>query len=250
MSLRDKTFLVTGARSGIGLALAHRLADQGGRIVVCTRLLEQSEQTILSLPKIGSPHIPAAADMASMESIETLVSELKRTGVTLDGVSLCAGVHLLRPLKMMKPEHWVNQFAVNTMGPAHLVKTLLHHKIIKPAASIVFVSSIAALKGEPAATAYSGSKAALIALTRSFAYELASQKIRVNCISPGVVETNMSHQMFEKLPPDAKSELQKRHPLGFGAVEDIVLPMCFLLSEDARWITGQNLIVDGGFSIT
>ena len=248
LNLQDKTILVTGASSGIGRGLCQRLDNLGARLVLCFRNASGTDELIGELTR--KDHVILSADMLHLESIETAAEKLKATGIQLNGCVFAAGSHMLRPLKMMKPEHWHSAFTVNTIAPSHFLKALVQGRMLSNSASIVFISSIAGLKAEPGASAYSGAKGALISLTRSFAGELATQGIRVNCVSPGVVDTRMSQAMFEKLPPTELAELRKRHLLGIGSVSDISEPIAFLLSEMSRWITGQNIVVDGGYSIT
>jgi NAD(P)-dependent dehydrogenase (short-subunit alcohol dehydrogenase family) len=123
-------------------------------------------------------------------------------------------------------------------------------KSVLPAggSSIVFISSVAALVGEPGASVYSAAKGALISLARSLAVELAAERVRVNCVIPGLVRTPMGDRLVKLLSPAEALELEKRHCLGFGDPSDIAAAVAFLLSDDARWITGTTLVVDGGYS--
>ena len=251
MSLKPfegKTILVTGASSGIGLGLCQRLDELGARLVLSVR--NESDVKNIRERTQDPGHRAVLSDMGSPDSIEAAAAQIKTQSINLDGVAFCAGIHMLRPLTTMKSTHWLDAFSVNAIGPAHYLKCLVQNKSLSRSASIIFVSSIAALKAEPGASAYSASKGALLSLTRSFAAELASQRVRVNCVSPGVVDTRMSRTMFERMSPEAMLGLKQRHLLGTGTVDDVVSPMIFLMSDAAKWITGQNLVVDGGFSIT
>jgi NAD(P)-dependent dehydrogenase (short-subunit alcohol dehydrogenase family) len=115
-------------------------------------------------------------------------------------------------------------------------------------ASFVFISSVMGILGQSGKVAYSSSKGALISGAKAMALELAKKKIRVNCILPGVVETEMSNEMFQKLSEESKKSILEMHPLGLGKPEDIANACAFLLSDASGWITGTNLLVDGGYS--
>jgi len=114
--------------------------------------------------------------------------------------------------------------------------------------SIAFIGSVAGLTGQPGLVAYSASKGAVFAMTRTLALELASEGIRVNAVSPGLVKTNMARQTEETLTTDHYQELEQSHPLGLGAPDDIAHAVAYLLSDTGRWITGSTLVVDGGFT--
>ncbi len=152
-------------------------------------------------------------------------------------------------LKLTEPNHFNEAFAVNVISALELVKQIIKKKNINPeGASIIFIASIMGVVGQPTKTVYSATKGALIAGSKSLALELARNKIRVNCISPGMVKTGMSQALLDKVTPEALLEIQKVHPLGIGEPEDIADTCVFLLSDSAKWITGTNVIVDGGYT--
>jgi len=130
-----------------------------------------------------------------------------------------------------------------------LVKYISNKKnICEDGASIIFIASIMSILGQPAKVAYCSSKGALISGVRAMALELANKKIRVNAISPGVVRTPLIDDMFKSIPEESQKSILDMHPLGIGMPEDVANACGFLLSENARWITGTNLVVDGGYS--
>jgi len=130
-----------------------------------------------------------------------------------------------------------------------LTKHIIKKKHINPdGASIIFIASVMGVVGQPTKTVYSSTKGALIAGARSLALELARNKIRVNCVSPAMVKTEMSDSLLSKVTPEAYNEIMKAHPLGIGEPLDVAELCAFLLSDSARWITGTNVLVDGGYT--
>jgi NAD(P)-dependent dehydrogenase (short-subunit alcohol dehydrogenase family) len=140
-------------------------------------------------------------------------------------------------------------WSINTQSCLGLLALLLKARLIAKGASVVLLSSAAARKAGAGAVSYAASKGAIESATYSLALELASQAIRVNAISPGVVRTPMSDAFLSKLTPEQVADLEARHPMGLGTPEDIAGPALFLLSNAARWITGAVLPVDGGYSV-
>jgi NAD(P)-dependent dehydrogenase (short-subunit alcohol dehydrogenase family) len=153
------------------------------------------------------------------------------------------------PLKMMKPEHYEKLFSVNVISGFEVAKIISNKKYSdNSGASFVFISSIMSVLGEPGKVGYCASKGALISGVKAMALELVNKNIRVNCISPAIVETDMTKKLFDNIPEDSKHEIIKMHPMGFGKPEDVANACLFLLSDASCWITGSNLIVDGGYS--
>ena len=152
-------------------------------------------------------------------------------------------------MKLTEPAHFENAFAVNVISAFEITKHIIKKKHINPnGASVIFISSVMGVVGQPAKTVYSATKGALIAGARSLALELARNNIRVNCVSPAMVRTGMSKSLLDKVTPEALVEIQKAHPLGIGEADDVADACVFFLSDKSRWITGTNLIVDGGYS--
>ena len=138
---------------------------------------------------------------------------------------------------------------MNVIAGIELARTIIKKKYISSVgASLVYIASVMGINGQPGKTAYSASKGALIAAVRSMALELAPNNIRVNAVSPGVVDTPMSQKLFSEIPQAAQQAVISMHPLGIGRPDDIAQACLFLLSDASRWITGTNLIIDGGYS--
>lgn len=240
-----RSILVTGATSGIGLETARRLAEEGAAVVCSARRKDVLDKIVAELP--GKGHLSLAFDAENEEEVTAAGNFLKAGQRELHGAAFCAGQHALRPLQLSKATHFNNMYSGN------FVTTLLCTKLaVKLAssegASLVWLSSAAALVGNPGEAAYSASKGALIAACRSVASEFASKRIRVNTIAPGVVETPMSEKWLSMMSPEQKSAIEARHLLGFGTTRDLAAAITFLLSDESRWITGTCLTVDGGLT--
>jgi len=149
----------------------------------------------------------------------------------------------------MQPSYYEEIFSVNVISGFELAKIISKKKHLgKNGTSFVFISSVMGILGQAGKVGYCSSKGALISGTKAMALELAKKNIRVNCVLPGAVETEMSKKMLEKLPEESKKSIINMHPLGLGRPEDIANACAFLLSDASRWVTGTNLIVDGGYS--
>lgn len=238
-----RTFLVTGASSGIGLAAAWRLAEDGATIVGVARNSARLNTALASLP--GTGHLAIAADAADLKALEPVVAAGKARG-GFAGCVCAAGAHELRPLAVL------DSAALGRMIEANLTTALMTARALTRAAApagagIVWLSSAAALRGSAGFAAYAAAKGALVAAAKSLAIELAPRKIRVNVIAGGVVHTSMSDQWLGLLTGAQRQAVEQEHPLGFGTPEDVAAAAAFLLSDDAKWITGTTLAVDGGF---
>jgi NAD(P)-dependent dehydrogenase (short-subunit alcohol dehydrogenase family) len=167
----------------------------------------------------------------------------------LHGLVNAAGISTTLPLKLISPEKLDAFFKTNVIAAINLAKIFTKLDVVcREGGSIVFISSVMGVVGEAGKTMYSLSKGALIAGTRSLALELASKKIRVNAISPGVVETPMSQNAIYSQDEESKQRILSLHPLGLGTTTDIAHACIYLLSNASRWITGTNLIIDGGYT--
>lgn len=245
-SLADKTILVTGASSGIGRATALLCAQQGARVLMLGRNAERLAET---LGMTGRPdfHRVLSVDLCDQEALEALLPGVLLS--PLSGMVHCAGISTTLPFRMVREQHLQQFFETNVFAALHLTRRLLKPALFSEAGgSVVFLSSVMGLTGSPGKTLYGMTKGALLSATRSLALEYAPRKIRFNCISPGVVATPMSAAAVYSRDEQALAEIRARHPLGLGEADDVAAACVYLLSDAARWITGSNLVVDGGYT--
>lgn len=255
LSLKNKIVLVTGGGTGIGRACAQSAAvAEAQHVILCGRRQEPLDQAVAILQKAypATAYSSLAADVTKREDRARIVECVAHLG-RLDGLVNNAGLFEGASLAETSDSLWSDTFAINVEAPFQLMRDLLPFLRQSKTPSIVNVSSTLAVKPIPNTAAYNASKAALIQLTRSLALELGPENIRVNCILPGIVETDMYRGRY---PDEASYQAGIQaagslHPLGrVGQPEDIAQATRFLLSEASRWITGVALPVDGGMLVT
>ncbi|HCM35205.1 SDR family oxidoreductase [Chryseobacterium sp.] len=246
-SLKDKNILITGASSGIGRSCSVECSKSGASLILIARNEEELQKTVSMLaPEAKAETI--IADIAQCENLEELIAEKVSEIGKISGFIHCAGVEKTLPLKKHTPQLYHDIFAVNVIAGFEIAKILSLKKYKTETSSFVFISSVAGMVGEIGKAAYSSSKGAVISGARSMAMELSRSNVRVNSISPAMVNTPILEKMFENIGEEAAEEILKKHPLGIGKPEDVANACIFLLSDAARWITGSNLVVDGGYS--
>lgn len=238
-ALNGKQILVTGASSGIGRATAIACAKIGATVIVTARNIDRLEETMSLLPQ--GDHKLIIADLTKSEDRERLVAELPK----LDGLVQCAGVGSRVPCKNIREENFEHVFNINVEAPILLQTALLSNKKINQAASLVYVASRAACAPSIGNATYSASKGAIISYAKCLALELAPRLIRVNCICPGMVWTDLI--MSEGIDKEQLERAQLAYPLKrFGNPEDIANLAIYLLSDASSWMTGSTLDISGG----
>jgi NAD(P)-dependent dehydrogenase (short-subunit alcohol dehydrogenase family) len=239
-TLKDKTILITGASSGIGRAIAIECSKQGANIIISGRNQERLYETYSEL--YGENHKYIIADLVNETEIISLVESLPK----LNGVVHCAGIIKKSPIKFLSENKIDEVMKPNFYAPALVMQSLIKQKKILKQSSVVMISSIGSTYATISFAAYAASKGALNSLIRILALELASQKIRVNGIQPGMVLT----EMLNVYNPDEIKEIENTYPLGrLGKPEDVAYATVFLLSDASSWITGSSLILDGGLTL-
>jgi NAD(P)-dependent dehydrogenase (short-subunit alcohol dehydrogenase family) len=246
MQMEGRVVLVTGASSGIGRDTAILLSQLGARVVLAGRSLPRLEETEGLLQ--GSGHRIEAFDLLDTAAIPDWLKRVVSTSGPLSGLVHSAGVHQLIPLPVVSIQNIESVMRANLISSAMLLKAFVQPGCAVHGASVVLLSSVAALVGQPCLAAYSASKAALLALAKSAAMEFARLGVRVNCVAPGTVETQMTERLRERLDPEQFEGIGRMHPLGLGKPRDVAFAIAYLLADTGRWVTGTTLIVDGGYT--
>ncbi|MCC8175104.1 MAG: SDR family oxidoreductase [Bacteroidales bacterium] len=242
-SLQGKTVLVTGASSGIGRATAIECSRLGANLVITGRDQNRLEETLKAMD--GDGHSLVVADLSQSESVDALLSATD----VLDGVVHCAGINQLAPINFATPDKIRSVMDVNFFAPYELTRMLNKKKRLAKGASVVFISSVSGVYvSAPASSIYSATKGALNGAVKGMALDLAPKGIRVNSVTPGVIETNI----FDAGTVSAEQleENKKQYPLGrFGQPREVALGVAYLLSDASQWVTGSNLKIDGGLTL-
>ncbi len=250
MRLSGKTAIITGAGSGIGKATALRFAEEGA-VVVCAGLSkEDNETTVGEIEKFGRKAYAIKTDVTSDDDIGKLISQsisiLKKVDVLINN----AGQAVIGTVEEVSNEDWDRQLDVNLKSIYRASKTIWPHFREAGGGIIINTASIAGLIGTPGQASYGVSKAGCVMLTKCMALDGAKDNIRVNCICPGWVPTPMvDYHMSQLEEPQAfVNRLEKLHPLGLGDTKYIAAGFVYLASDEAGWITGTELTIDGGLT--
>ncbi len=238
-SLEGKIILVTGASSGIGRGVAVASSQMGAKVIAIGRNKKRLEETLDMLT--GESHQSFICDITKTESVKELVSSLP----PLDGIVHCAGVDQRIPAKQLSEKDVDCVMNINFRSPVLLQSCLLQQKKVMKGASIVFVASIASWSPSIGHSIYSASKGAIVSYSKCLALELAPRKIRVNCISPAMVWTDLiknSGVSEEQLKSDESKYPLKR----YGTPEDVANLALYMLSDASTWMTGTNVDLTGG----
>lgn len=248
-SLEGRTAIVTGAGRGIGQAIALGLTSAGARVALVSRSVEQLEETRAIVEERGGTAAVVAADLSSIHEVVRLIDEAESAlGGPIDIVVHSAGTQHREAALTFPVEAWDRVLQVNLTAPFLLSQELGRRQIAagRPG-SHIFVASLTSILGLPNLVAYNAAKSGLMGVVRALSREWAEFGIRVNGISPGYVETAMTKDLFAD--PVRRQKLLDRIPTGrFGTVEELAAPTVFLASEGSAYMTGQLLIIDGGWA--
>jgi len=246
MQLQGKVAIITGSSRGIGQGIALRFAKEGAKVVVNGRSEEAMQETLDMIKKAGGTAIGIAADVSDQAQVKRLVAETIKKFGRLDVMVNNAGIVDTAPLTEMSAETWNKMIAVDLTGVFYGIQEAA--KAMKKGGAIINTSSIAALMGFNGLAHYCAAKGGVLSLTQEAALELAAKKIRVNAIAPGIIETDMTKSI--KDDPAQLQGMMARIPLKrLGQPADIAGAALFLASEDSGYVTGQLLVVDGGWMI-
>ena len=243
MALAGKVAIVTGAAQGIGRAIAETLARHGADIVVADLDPGRSQDTIEAVSKLGRRALNVKVNVADWDDVKSMTDQVLKDWGKIDILVNNAGVTRDGLLVRMKEEDWNLVLQVNLNGTFHCTKAVLQAMSKQRSGRIVNIASIVGAIGNAGQANYAASKAAVIGFTKTVAREYASRMITVNAVAPGFIDTAMTHG----LPPEVKETLKKQIPLGrLGQPSDVAEAVRFLVSEEAGYITGQVLHVNGG----
>ncbi len=245
-SLEGKTILVTGSSSGIGRGIAIECSKMGAKVILNGRNVDRLNETLELME--GEGHVVLPADISKQEEIDRMVVEVP----TLDGVVLCAGIPQVCPVKHFKRTDIEDIFSVNALAPIMITSGLLKKKKIRKGSSVVLIESISGVYvGTKGDVSYNASKAALNGFLKGSALELATHGIRINAINPGLVPTNILNLTNEMFAESHHTDIMvNSYPLKrYGTPDDIAFGAIYLLSDASSWVTGTNLVIDGGYTL-
>ena len=245
IDLTNKTYVVTGAGSGIGQKTAIVLSEQGAKVVMLDLSNEGLEETKKHL--IGEGHIIRTADLTNFELLPELIKDIINEIGAIDGLVHCAGISSRKPLNVLRPENFSKVMNVNFFSFEELTRLLTKKGNMNDGGSIVVMSSISSIRGYKAKTEYCVSKASVDAFVRCTALELAPKKIRVNSVMAAEVLTPLALQAKELNRSVGASEFDA--PLGPSETYEVANTIAFLLSDATKTITGTSILIDGGACI-
>jgi len=242
-SLEGKTILVTGASSGIGRAIAIECSKMGATMIITGRNPERLNETFMQLA--GVQHTQIIADLNEDKDIAQLIDNIP----ALDGCVCNAGITMTLPIAFINRKALDNVLQVNTIAPILLTQALIKKKKIKNGSSLVFISSVSGVYNAIIGNSmYSASKGAINGFSKNAALDLASKNIRVNTVSPGMIQTNILSSGV--ISEEQLKEDMKKYPLKrYGKPEEVAYAVIYLLSDASQWVTGSNLLIDGGYTL-
>lgn len=244
MNLSNRVAIVTGSGRGIGKAIALKLAETGATVVV-NDIDESAQGVAEEIKAMNRQSLAILADVSLSSDVARLVETTKATYEKIDILVNNAGITRDQLVVRMSDEDWDRVLTVNLKSTFLCTRAVLRHMIKQRWGRIISIASIVGIVGNPGQANYASAKAGIIGFTRTVAKEVASRGITVNAIAPGFIDTEMTQQLGE----DRRQELMRHIPLGYlGSPRDVAEAVAFLASEEARYITGQVLNVDGGMA--
>lgn len=248
-NLNNKTIVVTGASSGLGKESAILISKLGGSVILVARNIDKMKDVYDGLDSSSNnKHEFYPFDLSKLEEINNLATQIIEENGKIDGVVHAAGIESTVPLKMLSLSHLEEIFKINVFSGIELTKHLSSNRASNKNSSFVFMSSVMGNLGQKGKVAYCATKGAVNALIKPMALELAKGGRRVNCVSPGIVNTELTAKLFNTITAQAKEKILNLHPLGFGEPSDVAFLIVYLLSDASKWMTGSDLTIDGGYS--
>lgn len=248
MRLKNKIAIVTGGGTGIGRGIALVFAKEGATVVVAGRRMDPLNEVVATIQNDGEKALAIQTDVSNAGQVQSLVdktlSEFKTVNILVNN----AGVYLVHDVLGVSEEEWNTVMEIDLKGVWLCSKTVLPHMLNKKKGSIINIASIAGLIGFEQSAAYCAAKGAVVNLTREMALDYASKGIRVNAIAPGLIESEMTKAFIED--PKTLQPFLDKTPIGrVGKPEDIAYGAVYLASEESTFVTGQTLVIDGGWTI-
>ncbi len=237
--------IVTGAAGGIGGAVVRELLESGRSVWAVGRSMDKLKELY---GERGNCRV-YSCDLAREEEIDRMFADILAESGPIGGLVHCAGTDRLSPLYLNKRAKIQELFDIHVFAAMQMCKLLCKKSNAAEGCSVVLISSLSAHEGAAGHTAYAAAKGALEGFLPSAASELAERGIRINEVVPGVVRTEMSDGFISRMDSGQREALERSYPLGIGEPEDVAHMICFLLSSEAKWLTGQKYILDGGHMV-
>jgi 3-oxoacyl-[acyl-carrier protein] reductase len=242
LDLSGKVAIVTGASRGIGRAVAARLAARGAHVIAAARA-DHAEGTVSAIQAAGGRAVAASVDVTDRASVDAMIGGTLEQHGRIDILVNNAGITRDQLLLRMKREEWDQVIATNLTAAFGCAQAVIKPMIKQRGGRIISISSVVGQMGNAGQANYAASKAGLIGFSKALAREVASRNITVNVVAPGLIDTDMTRAVTDKVQVDWAAQI----PLGrLGAADDVAAAVCFLASDEASYITGQVLAVNGG----
>ena len=239
---KNKKVLITGGTSGLGLNLAKFFLNEGAKVITVSR-----RKKSLITKKSYIKHI--SFNLSNFSKYDILFKKIPKLFGKIDYFIHAAGVHFIKPIRFTERNDIDKAFDINLKSPILISKYFLDKEIFNRPCSVVLISSVMGVVGSSGLSVYSATKSGLIGFSKSLSLELVRQKIRVNCVSPGIIKSPLYDNYSKELTSEMNKKIVENHPLGLGSYADVNNAVRFLLSAESKWVTGQNIIIDGGYSV-
>ena len=251
--LENQVAIITGAGSGIGAETAHLMATRGAQVVLVDRYLEGLERTDAMVRDAGKEALIYQSDVTQEDDATRITGEVRQRLGRIDILATCAGISVPggKTVLTHTQEDWYRVYQVNVMGTVNWMKSVLPTMIDAGKGAIVTIASQLAFNSGGGSAAYIASKGAIVSLTKTSAVDFAKSGIRINAVAPAVIDTAMSRASRDGAPdPEAMQAWRlSRHPLGrIGEADEVAKAICYLASDEASFVTGTVLMVDGGWT--